>query len=147
MSWLIGASSTFEAMTEGVVESSLAGTATFRMDDEGNLVGIELVHIDDSTRGISIELEPRPPAARTYEVIDLSLMGVERADSQVGFIAFFESGAHSFQASSGTLQITQADASEAYGTFEIDMEGQTDQGIIEGGVTVRGSFQATRRAD
>lgn len=144
VSWLLGASSTFEVTTEGLVNGSLAGTATFRTDEAGRLVGIELVHIDDSTRGISMELEPRPTAARTYEVIDPSLLAVERPGSTAGFTAFFESSAHSFVAARGTLQITQADASAVYGTFEIEMEGQ-GQATAESGVTVDGTFQATRR--
>jgi hypothetical protein len=147
MGWLLGASSTFEATTEGAVDGSLVGTATLRMDKNGHLVGIELVHIDDTTRGISIELDPRPPAARTYSVIDPSLLGVGRGDDEAGFTAFFESTVHSFQAERGTLQITEASASEAYGTFTIEMEGQAAQGIANSSVTVEGTFEATRRAD
>lgn len=147
MSWLLGASSTFEATTEGAVDGSLAGTATLRTDENGHLVGIELVHIDDTTRGISIELDPRPPAARTYEVVDPRLLGIGRGDEEAGFTAFFESDAHSFQAVRGTLQITEATASEAFGTFTIEMDGQAAQGIADGSVTVQGTFEATRRAD
>jgi len=147
MSWLLGASSTFEATTEGFIDGSLAGTATFRTDEAGNLVGIELVHIDDTTRGISIEMDPRTPAPRTYEVIDPSLLGTARDGEQAGFTAFFESGAHSFQAARGTLQITEATASAAFGTFRIEMEGQAAGGVADGSVTVQGTFEATRQSD
>ncbi len=147
MSWLLGASSTFEATTEGATDGALAGTATFRTDEAGDLVGIELVHIDDTTRGISIELSPRPPAPRTYEVIDPSLLGVARGGEQAGFTAFFESGAHSFQAARGSLQITEATASEVFGTFTIEMEGQAAGGVANGSVTVQGTFEATRQFD
>lgn len=152
MDWLMGASSTFEATTEGAVEGSIAGTATFRMDENGNLVGIELVHIDDSTRGISIELEPRPVEIRTddrrtYEVVSLGLMGTERPDSQAGFTAFFEMGGHSFQASRGTLHVVQSSRSSVQGSFEVEMEGHAagNGGVADGDVTVRGTFQATRK--
>lgn len=147
MSWLMGASSTFEATTEGAVDGSLAGTATFRTNANGDLVGVDLVHIDDTTRGLSIELDPLPPAARTYEVVDPSLLDVARPGDEAGFTAFFESGVHSFHAARGTLQITDANATEAYGTFTIEMEGQPAQGSAGGGITVEGTFQATRRAD
>jgi hypothetical protein len=151
MGWLMGASSTFEATTEGIVEGSMAGTAAFRMDENGNLVGIELMHIDDSTRGISIELEPRPVElrsddGRTYEVVPLGLMGTERPDSQAGFMAFFEMEGHSFQASRGTLHVVQSSRSSVQGSFEVEMESHAaaDGGVTPGDVTVHGTFQATR---
>ncbi len=147
MGWLIGASSTFEATTEGAINETIAGTATFRTDSEGNLVGIELVHIDDSTRGLSIEMESRPIATRTYVAVDPGLMGVERSTGAAGFIAFSEIGNHSFRASRGTLQVTQADEARVRGTFEIEMEGGASGsgGMADGDVTVQGTFQATRR--
>lgn len=151
ISWLMGASSTFEASTEGAVEGTMAGTATFRTDEEGNLVGIDLVHIDDSTRGLSIELEPRPiemrtDDERTYEAVPQGLMGTERPDSRAGFTAFFEMGDHSFQASRGTLHIVQSGPSSVQGAFEIEMEGHAMEsgGVVDGDVTVQGTFQATR---
>jgi hypothetical protein len=147
MDWLIGASSSFEVTTEGAVDGAMAGTATFRADEEGHLVGIELVHIDDSTRGLSIELEPRPIEKRTYEAVAPRLLGIERRDAAAGFTAYFESSEHSFQSSRGTLQLTHADASHVRGTFEIEMDGRSsgNGGIAEGDVTVQGTFEATRR--
>jgi len=149
MSWLIGASSTFEATTEGAVSEAIAGTATFRTDADGHLIGVELMHIDDSTRGLSIEMEPRPIEPRTYTVVDPGLMGVERPDAPAGFIAFFEGDAHSFRASRGTLQVTRADVARVRGLFEIEMEGKASGhgGVASGDVTVQGTFQATRRDD
>jgi len=147
MSWLIGASSTFEATSEGAVSEAIAGTATFRTDADGNLIGIELMHIDDSTRGLSIEMEPRPIEPRTYTVVDPGLMGVERPDAPAGFIAFFEGDTHSFRASRGTLQVARADPARVRGSFEIEMEAQASGrgGVAGGDVTVQGTFQATRR--
>ncbi len=145
LGWLLGAQSTFEATAEGAVDGALAGTAEFRTDEEGNLVGIDLIHIDDSTRGLSIELEPRPLEERTYEVVTPGLLGVERADAPAGFVAFFESGTHSFQAVRGTLRVTQAGAASVRGTFDVRMSGAPEGGSFPGDdVIVRGSFRATR---
>lgn len=145
LGWLLGAQSTFEATTEGVLDASLAGTAVFRTDEEGHLIGIDLVHVDDSTRGLSIELEPHPLDERTYEVVAPNLLGVERADAPAGFLAFFESGTHSFQAVSGTLRVTQADAASVRGTFNVRMSGMPEGGSFPSAdVIVDGSFQATR---
>lgn len=149
LSWLMGASSTFEATTEGAVTGSMAGTATFRQNDEGELVGIELVHIDDSSRGMSIELEPRPVETRTYTVLPPQLMGAERTEGEAGFTAFFQHAERHFQAARGTLRVTEASASAVRGTFVIDMEGQrtAQGGVVTGDVTVRGSFDAARIDD
>lgn len=143
--WLIGASSTFEATTEGVLDGSLAGTAEFRTDAGGNLVGIELIHTDDSSRGISIELEPHPLEQRTYAAIVPQLMGVERPDTQAGFAAFFESSTHSFQAARGTLRVEQVGDAYVRGTFDMEMRGTAEGGSFqEDDVMVRGTFYATR---
>lgn len=145
ISWLLGAQSTFEATTEGVLDGALAGTAEFRTDGEGNLVGIELIHTDDSTRGISIELEPRPLEQRTYVAIVPRLMGVERPDTDAGFAAFFESGTHSFQTARGTLRVEQVGSAYVRGTFDMEMRGATEGGSLQGeDVTVHGTFYATR---
>lgn len=149
LDWLLGASSSFEITTEGMVEEAIAGTAAFQTDDEGQLVGIELIHVDDSTRGISIELEPHPVASRTYAVIAPELMGTDRPKARAGFTAFFEQAPHSFQATRGTLRVTQADASQVQGTFEMEMERQVSNtdGVATGDLRVEGSFQATRSTE
>lgn len=142
---LLGARSTFEATAEGAVDGALEGSAEFRTDDEDQLIGIELVHAADTMRGISIVLEPYTLDERTYEVIDSGLLGVERPGGRAGFTAFFAHGEHSFQATRGTLRVTQADASLVYGTFDLRMSGRPEGGsLADGDVSVHGTFQATR---
>ena len=63
---LLGPKSAFKATVEGTLDGTFAGEAHYRTNADGYLVGIELVHGSDATRGLSIELEPQVLArART----------------------------------------------------------------------------------
>jgi hypothetical protein len=143
----MGAESQFTARIDGAVTDSLRGTADFRTDDRGRLVGIELNRADAPMQGLSLELQPRPAEADTYTVVDRELMGAMRDGQPPGFVAYLESDAGSFQAADGTLQIDEMSDDHIEGTFDLYMQGaRNSDPSIEIDITVTGSFEATRPA-
>ena len=144
LDWLTGAESRFDARVEGTLDGTFAGQAHFRTNAEGQLVGLELVHGSDSTRGLSIEMEPREPVARTYEVVPSSLMNVERPGSPVGFVAYYEDGQRSFTAVRGSLVLESVETSVVTGTFTLEMDSRVGPNQpAQDDLTLTGSFTAT----
>ncbi len=147
LGWLMGAESQFDAGIKGAVTDSLHGTADFRTDDRGRLVGIELNRDGAPMQGLSLELEPRPPETDQYTVVDPVLMNAPREGEQPGFVAYLESDAGSFEADEGHLHITAMGDHHIEGTFELYMHGERRSGpSVEVDITVKGAFQATRPA-
>lgn len=147
LDWFFGAESQFHARIEGSMVDSLRGEATFRTDAEDRLVGIELNKAGQSMRGLSIELEPRAPEARTYTAVEPGLMGVERTGVPGGFVAYLESAQGSYTAVRGTLEVTEASASSVRGRFDLWMRG-TENGTGQiSDLTVEGAFQAMPRGE
>lgn len=145
LDWLMGAESQFTARIDGAVTDSLRGTADFRTDDRGRLVGIELNRTDAPMDGLSLELQPHPAEADTYIVIEPALMGAAREGQPPGFVAYLESDAGSFQAADGTLEISEMSNDHIEGTFDLYMQGaRSSDPSIEIDITVTGSFEATR---
>lgn len=143
LNWLFEAESRFSAHIEGTTTDSLRGEATFRTDEEGRLVGIELNKTGQSMRGLSIELEPRISKVRTYTAVEPILMGVERSENHNGFVAYLESEQGSYTAAQGTLEVIEASASSIRGRFDLWMRGSEHDTGQPTDVTVSGSFQAT----
>jgi hypothetical protein len=133
----------FTAQVQGSVSDSLRGEAVYRMED-GRLTGVELSV--DSTRGISVDVEPRRQARGVYEIVDWELMGVDRGDEPSGAVAFLELPRGQFHAVAGTLTVSYATSSEVSGSFVFRMEGSLDG--VPGdapSVSTTGSFRATRQ--
>ena len=130
----------FTVHVEGSVSDTLTGPAHYRMDD-GALVGLELGPKDGA--GLSMELEPQPPALRTYEVIDAELFNMERPESPPGVLAFLTVGEARFEATDGTLELTYLNDEQVGATFSFLMEGDFEDGPSDGpSVKVTGSLNA-----
>lgn len=134
---------TFTAVVSGSVVDTLTGDASARIEGQ-MLVGLEMDV--DSLRGISVELEPRAPERRIYEVIDAELMGTEResdAGEMPGMVVFLDARRGTFQSVAGSLSVTYQSPSEIGGTFDVEMEGTFD-GVpgATPSLRVRGSVRA-----
>lgn len=113
----------FEATVEGAITDTLRGRAHYRLSDS-MLVGLELDA--DSVRGLSVEMEPRSLALRTYEVVDAELLGVERGEELPGFNAFLVTQNGDFHATAGSLHVSYLSEGELGATFSVEMEGTFD---------------------
>ena len=141
--WL-GGGSYFEAQIEGTLPDSLMGTAEYRLDADGNLVGVELNRDEVHGDGMSLELEPQPLDARTYSVIEPGLFDVARTEGESAATAFFVDSTQQFTAVRGTVEVTEVGWMGVHGQFDLEMEGTMDEEVPEPvGIHVRGSFQAT----
>jgi hypothetical protein len=130
----------FTAHVEGSVSDTLTGAVNYRMA-EGALVGLELGPKDGP--GLSMELEPQPPALRTYEVIDAELFNTERPESPPGILAFLTVGEGRFEATDGTLELTYLNDEQVGATFSFLMEGDFEDGPSDApSVKVTGSLNA-----
>lgn len=133
----------FTAEVEGGITDTIVGPAFYRME-EGDLIGIELGARDRP--GLSMEMEPRPPDQRTYEVVEWSLLDAEREDTAPGVVAFLVVQDARFEATNGTLELTYVGEEEVGATFEFEMEGSFVGGSSpEASVHVTGSFRARER--
>jgi len=88
------------------------------------LVGLELDI--DSVRGVSVELEPRTLALRTYEVVDAELLGVERTGALPGLNAFLVTRNGDFHATAGSLRVSYVADGAVGATFSLHLEGTFD---------------------
>lgn len=133
----------FEVTTQGAMRDTLRGRATYRLADS-LLAGIELDV--DSVQGLSVELEPRPLALRTYEVVDAELLGVSRGDSLPGLNAFLVTQAGDFHATAGSLDVTYLTNGELGATVSMQMRGTFD-GVpgAAPSLTLTGTIHAVRR--
>jgi hypothetical protein len=130
----------FTAHVEGSVSDTLTGPAHYRMDD-GALVGLELGAKDGP--GLSMELEPQPPALRTYEIIDAELFNMERAGSPPGLLAFLTVGTAQFEATDGSLELTYLNDEQVGASFSFLMEGDYENGPSDApSVKVTGTLNA-----
>lgn len=130
----------FAAHVEGSLNDTLTGPVHYRMD-EGKLVGLELGPKDGP--GLSIELEPQPPALRTYEVIEADLFTTERPENTPGILAFLTVDAARFEATDGSLELTYLNDEQLGATFSFLMEGEYENGPSEApSVKVTGSLNA-----
>jgi hypothetical protein len=131
----------FEAKLEGAFDRSVVGEARYRRIN-GELTGLELVI--DSTRGISVELEPGPTRRKTYQVVEWELLSVDRPGGRPGTVAFLETPGGSFESVDGMLDISYKEGDAIGGTFDFEMNG-----TLEGlpgepyGVSARGRWIAT----
>lgn len=115
----------FTAYVTGAVSDTLSGTAHNRRSDEA-LTGLEFGARDGP--GLSIELEPRPPELRTYEVLEPELFRMERPDSPPGVLAFLSLDHAQFTATDGTLELTYVSEEQIGATFSFQMVGRFDDG-------------------
>jgi hypothetical protein len=132
----------FEVTVDGALTDTLRGRARYRLADS-MLVGLELDI--DSVRGVSVELEPRTLALRTYEVVDAELLGVERTGALPGLNAFLVTRNGDFHATAGSLRVSYVTDGAVGATFSLHMEGTFD-GVpaTEPSLTVAGTVHALR---
>ncbi|MFB6247275.1 MAG: hypothetical protein ABEL97_01750 [Salinibacter sp.] len=116
----------FTAHVAGAVSDTLRGTAHVRRAGK-TLTGLELGARDGP--GLSIELEPQPPALRTYEVVEPTLFRLERPDSRPGALAFLTLRHARFESTDGTIELTYVGDDQIGGTFSFRMKGT----FIDGG--------------
>jgi len=130
----------FTARVEGAVSDTLTGVVHYR-SKEDSLVGLELGGKDEP--GLSIELEPEPPALRTYEVVDWTLFNRNRPNSPPGAVAFFTANKARFEAVDGTLELTYVGEERIGAQFTFLMEGEFTEGPSEmPSVEITGSLNA-----
>jgi len=130
----------FTAHVEGSVSDTLAGPVHYRMKD-GTLVGLELGTKEGA--GLSMELEPRPPALRTYAVIEAELFNTDRPESAPGILAFLTVDAAQFEATDGSLELTYLNDEQVGATFSFLMEGDYENGPSDApSVKVTGALNA-----
>ena len=130
----------FTAHVVGSVSDTLTGQVHYRMDD-GALIGLELGAREGP--GLSIELEPRPPALRTYEVIEAELFNTDRPESAPGILAFLTVDAAQFEATDGSLELTYLNDEQVGATFFFLMEGDFENGPSDApSVKVTGALNA-----
>jgi hypothetical protein len=124
---------------EGAVTDTLAGAVHHRTTD-GRLIGIELGQRNGD--GLSIELEPHPPATRSYAVIGRELFGMERAGDTPGVRAFLTVEGTQFRATAGSLHVQRVDEETIGASFSFAMEGKVASGGDDAGVRVTGELNA-----
>jgi hypothetical protein len=130
----------FTAYVTGAVDDTLSGTAHSRRAD-GALTGLELGARDGP--GLSIELEPQPPALRTYRVLEPELFRLERPEGTPAVLAFLSLEHAQFEATDGTLELTYVGEDQVGATFSFRMEGRFDDGGGEdASVEVTGAVNA-----
>lgn len=115
----------FVVHIDGSISDTLEGSAHYRKAD-ASVVGLELGA--PNARGLSMELEPRLPALRTYEVVDWELFNLERAGDGPGVMAFLRVDGAQFRATSGTLEVTYVEDERIGATFSMEMEGNFNDG-------------------
>jgi hypothetical protein len=131
----------FTAHVRGAVDDTIAGPVHYRMKSD-SLVALELGPKDGP--GLSIELEPQPPALRTYEVVDWTLFGRNRPGSPPGVVAFLTVDDAEFETTDGTLDLTYVDDEWVGATFSFQMEGEFVEGPSERpAVEVSGALNAS----
>jgi hypothetical protein len=118
----------FTAYVRGAVSDTIAGPVHYRVRGD-SLVGLELGAKNGP--GLSIELEPQPPALRTYEVVDAELFGTTQTGSSSGVMAFLTTGEARFEATDGTLELTYVNDERVGATFTFQMEGEFVEGPSE----------------
>lgn len=128
----------FVAYVDGVLADTLEGAASFVRDERGRVGALELDAVD-STEGFSLELEPLPPAPRTYVVHQ------RRPSNAAPTVrAFLDVQHYSFLATAGTLHVEEASARHLLGSFRFEMEAPVEVPFDEPQpVTVQGQFEAT----
>lgn len=133
-------SGTFTARVEGTLTDTLTGPVHYRTN-EGALTGLELG--SEEGPGLSIELEPHPPALRTYEVIESELFGMDRPETSPAVMAFLTLDGARFDATDGTLELTYVSEDQVGASFTFQMEGTADATPAEPlSVEVTGSLNA-----
>lgn len=115
----------FTAYVEGSVSDTLSGEARYRTTEEGAISTVELAAKGEP--GLSIELEPQPPALRTYEIVAAELFGLERKGQPPGAMAFLSVKNAQFYAVDGTFELTYVSDEEIGATFSFQMNGEFEE--------------------
>jgi len=116
----------YTARISGGLVDTLTGSARYRMD-AGQLVALELG--ERGAPGLSIELDPRPPALRTYSVLAPALFrqeGRTRTDTTehpASALTFMEVGPARLHATGGALEVAYIGEERVAGTFTLRMQG------------------------
>jgi hypothetical protein len=130
----------FTARVQGALSDTLRGPVHYRSKGD-SLVGLELGAKDEP--GLSIELEPQPPALRTYEVINWELLNRSPPGTPPGTVAFLTVDEAQFKATDGSLELTYVDEEQIGAQFTFLMEGEFTEGPSEmPSVEITGSLNA-----
>jgi len=130
----------FTAYVGGGVTDTLRGAAHARHRDS-MLVGLELG--DEGGPGLSIELDPRPPALRTYDVVDAEVFQMEGDDTSPEGLALLQLDEANFEAVSGTIELTYVSEEQVGATFAFQMNGAfKERGSDDVSVEVTGEVNA-----
>lgn len=131
----------FTAYVDGSLADTLSGPVHHRVTTEGALTGIELG--EKGGPGVSIDLEPQPPALRTYEVIESELFGLDRPGHPPATLAFLTLDGARFEAVDGTFELTYVNDDQVGATFTFQMEGEYEGPASDGpSVEVTGVLNA-----
>lgn len=131
----------FVAHVNGTINDTLKGPVHYRTKGD-SLSGLELG--PENGAGLSIELEPRPPALRTYEVVNWELLNLERPGAAPGAMGFLTVGGARFESIDGSFELTYLGSDQVGATFTFQMEGEFVQGPSESpAVAVTGTLNAT----
>ncbi len=115
----------FAARVNGAVNDTLEGSVHYRTNND-SLTGLELG--PENGAGLSIELEPRPPALRTYEVVNWELLGLERPGAPPGVVGFLTVNRAQFESTDGSFTLTYVGDEQVGATFTFQMKGEFGQG-------------------
>ncbi len=130
----------FTAHVKGALSDTLTGPVHYRSKGD-SLVGLELGTKDGP--GLSIELEPQPPALRTYEVVNWELFNRDRSESPPGAVAFLTVEEARFEATDGSLELTYVNDEQIGAKFTFQMQGNYVAGPSEApSVEVSGALNA-----
>jgi len=131
----------FVARVDGAVVDTLTGDATLRLSDAGTLTGVELAV--DEQRGVSVDLEPFPPALRAYTAIDPELLHLDRPGDTPGLVAYLGTPDGAFRTTHGRLDVSYVAEDAVGGSFVWEMEGtRTDSLGGPSTLTVEGALHA-----
>lgn len=130
----------FAAHVNGAITDTLTGPVHYRAKDD-SLFRLELGR--ENGPGLSIELEPRPPALRTYEVVDWKMFNLERPGAAPGTMGFLTVDGARFESTDGSFELTYVGGEQVGATFTFQMKGEFVEGPSDvPGVEVTGTLNA-----
>jgi hypothetical protein len=115
----------YTAFVQGAVTDTLRGAAHARHRDS-MLVGLELG--GEGGPGLSIELDPLPPALRTYDVVDAETFQIDGDDTSPEGLALLQLDEANFEAVGGTIEFAYVSEEQVGATFTFQMDGAFNEG-------------------
>jgi hypothetical protein len=106
----------FQVVLHGAVEDTLVGNARFRLNAQGELVGLDLIDASDATRGLSLEIGRH--GADTLEAVRRLASGPVEHPWVIAYLAW---PPYTFLSETGQLVFEAVDADQVEGTFRLHM--------------------------